>query len=666
MPSDRRPCDPPPDPDSTTLAPNPGPPPTTPADLDSQDHPIPLGDKTAAPSNLIYPPLVQYTQVKESSSAVRKIQLGQCLGDFEILRVLGEGGFAVVYLARQVSLGRQVALKVSANRGNEARTLASLEHDHIVQVFSETIDNDGRRLLCMQYVPGTTLDHIIYKLSKRPFHERTGRAILEIIDTLSTHPAAFDPAALRDRESLAACDPIEAVCWFGVRLAEALAYAHGRGVLHRDVKPANILVNPYGRPLLADFNLAFEPERIRERRDSMFGGTLAYMGPEHLQAFHSDSTTVRDAVDHRSDIYALGVVLFELLTGKLPFAPAPEGHAQSETLRILTAQRLVEAPSPRRLTKQVPGVLDRVVRRCLDPQPVGRYQSAAELGRALDGCRQWQTIDHQVPAAGPLTRACLRHPFVMLAVLTFFPHFLGSLVNISYNSVSIIDHLNPAQETAFSRLVLGYNLIVYPPCLSVLFWLMAPLYRAWVRMQGSGMLDRSPAAAMRRRALQLPYWVIGISCLGWLPGGLVFPLGLDWLAGPVGSSVYSHFLVSFTISGIIALTYSYFGVQFVVLRVLYPRLWSDAYDLRPTSMEELGSLERQLVLFQLLAGLIPLGGAVLMIGGGPDQLTLTFRVLIAALIGLGMAGFGIALFVSNQLRQILITLRGGDRALSRT
>jgi serine/threonine protein kinase len=197
----------------------------------------------------------------ENSSAFP--EPGGQFGDFEILSLLGEGAFAKVYLARQISLGRQVALKVSANQGTEARTLAILEHDHIVRVFSEVVDpTHNLRLLCMQYVPGTTLQCLIEEFCRRDPRAWSGRALVEIIDRQSRQPAIFDPAALRDREVLHGADFIEAVCWIGARLAEALAHAHGQGVLHRDIKPANILVSRYGRPMLVDFNVALDPERV--------------------------------------------------------------------------------------------------------------------------------------------------------------------------------------------------------------------------------------------------------------------------------------------------------------------------------------------------------------------------------------------------------------------
>src|SRR5262249_17513212 len=190
--------------------------------------------------------LRQRQQSPDSSLSLPK--LGQRLGDFELVRLLGEGSFARVFLARQLSLGRLVALKVSPTRSREARILAQLEHDHIVRVFSETVDpQHGQRLLCMQYVSGTNLADVIAFLKPCPGRAAGGRAILAAIDARSSQAEAFDPAGLRDRESLAGCDLVEAVCWIGARLAEALAHGHGQGILHPAINPPHILINRSAR-----------------------------------------------------------------------------------------------------------------------------------------------------------------------------------------------------------------------------------------------------------------------------------------------------------------------------------------------------------------------------------------------------------------------------------
>src|SRR6185436_17157849 len=122
----------------------------------------------------------------------------------------------------------------------------------------------------------------------------TGADMLAIIDQAESLPTALDPSALHDREALGKMDAVEATAWIGARLAEALDFAHGHGVLHRDIKPANILVSPYGRPMLADFNIS--SQQAPGEHEEMFCGTIAYMAPEHLDAFNPSDKTTEDAV----------------------------------------------------------------------------------------------------------------------------------------------------------------------------------------------------------------------------------------------------------------------------------------------------------------------------------------------------------------------------------
>jgi serine/threonine protein kinase len=592
---------------------------------------------------------------------------GQCLGDFELLRVLGKGSFGEVFLARQVSLDRLVALKVTADWGREARTLAALEHDHIVRVFSESVES-GMRLLCMQYVAGTTLERVIHALKGRPRLEWGGRAILEVIDRLSPHPPAFHPAALRGRQRLAGDDHVQAVCRVGGQLAEALDYAHGRGILHRDIKPANILVSQYGRPLLTDFNLSFRKDPAAGRAADRVGGTLAYMAPEHLDAFYRDGGTPPEAVDQRSDAYSLGVVLYELLTGERPAAPPAPAAAACETLWPVAGARPSDVRPPRLLNPDIPPALDWTIRRCLDPDPGQRYQTAGELARALHGCGELRRRERELPAPGPLTRAAMRRPFLMLALLTLLPHLLGSAVNISYNALRIVSSLTKAQQDVFAWVVLGYNLLIYPACLAGLIGLVVPAWRAWRDLGRGRIAGGGQMAVVRRGVLRWPRAVVALSCLGWLPGGILFPLALACFAGPVGVEVFGHFALSFTVSGLIALTYSFFAAQFLVLRVFYCRLWVEGQDFEQAARAELGALGPRLRWFQALAGMIPLLGAVLMVGVGPEISGYhTFRLLVTALLVLGMAGFGLATAAHNVLSRTLTVLTraaGPDRERS--
>lgn len=262
------------------------------------------------------------------------------LGSYELLRRLGEGGMAQVYLARDVRLGREVAVKVLdrtlAERPGfrerflrEARVAAALDHPNIVPLYD--FGESGVLYLVMPFVSGGSLQEL---LNRTPF-------------TMS------------------------AVATYGSQIADALAYAHQRNVVHRDVKPANMLLHADGRLMLSDFGLAKiidQGNRIARPRNHPDAGTPEYMAPEQVNG-HSDE---------RSDIYALGVVLYLLLTSRLPFTGSSSNAVMEGHL-----YRMPE--SPRRLNPGISVAMEAVVLRALAKRPEDRFQRASELGAALLG-----------------------------------------------------------------------------------------------------------------------------------------------------------------------------------------------------------------------------------------------------------------------------------------
>ena len=195
------------------------------------------------------------------------------------------------------------------------------------------------------------------------------------------HEEDFDqPARLFLREA----DSIQAAVWVIARLAEGLEHAHSRGMLHRDLKPSNILVARDGTPMLLDFNLSTEirPKDVAEGEKAMLGGTLPYMSPEHLKAFNPTETTNADAVTERSDIYALGLIFYEMLAGEHPFPEPPGRRCLIETLHILWEQRQ-DVPAIRDARPDVPWSIDAILQKCLAPDPANRYASARELSEDL-------------------------------------------------------------------------------------------------------------------------------------------------------------------------------------------------------------------------------------------------------------------------------------------
>jgi serine/threonine protein kinase/tetratricopeptide (TPR) repeat protein len=200
-------------------------------------------------------------------------------------------------------------------------------------------------------------------------------------------PAPDDDPHQPALQFLRNCTAVQAAAWIVARLAEGLDHAHSRGLLHRDLKPANILLAADGTPMLLDFNLAAEnPARSPDREigRALVGGTLPYMAPEHLDAFSPRGSTPPEAVDERADIYALGLILHEVLAGESPFpvlAPQPGTSPCDMIRRMIEVRR--RPPSLRARCPDVPWSLDALVARCLEFEPSRRYDRARDLAEDL-------------------------------------------------------------------------------------------------------------------------------------------------------------------------------------------------------------------------------------------------------------------------------------------
>lgn len=211
---------------------------------------------------------------------------GQKLAGFTTITELGRGAFARVYLANEADLGdRFVTIKVSHDETAEADILGKLQHPNIVPVHSVRCDpKTGLTVLCMPYLGAATLLDVLEVVFAREARPRDASRILEAVEK---RQATLPPATLdvSDGKAPRHTTYITGVVHLSVQLADALAYAHSRGVCHLDLKPSNVLVTPRGKPMLLDFNLAFGP-RHSERR---LGGTLPYMSPEQLRAMAARS-----------------------------------------------------------------------------------------------------------------------------------------------------------------------------------------------------------------------------------------------------------------------------------------------------------------------------------------------------------------------------------------
>jgi serine/threonine protein kinase/tetratricopeptide (TPR) repeat protein len=328
------------------------------------------------------------------------------LGDFRILREVGRGGMGIVYEAEQLSLRRRVALKVLPFAAaldarqlqrfqTEARAAAHLHHTNIVPVYAVGCDR-GVHYYAMQFIDGRTLAEAIDEL--RSFNEPTTGAEARSPQPVpgAGAPATAAAGALTTERSARTPGYFRAVAQLGVQAAEALEHAHEQGIVHRDVKPANLLVDARGHLWVADFGLARCQSEAGLTATGDLVGTLRYMSPEQALA-------QRVVIDHRTDIYSLGATLYELLTLRHIFT----GEDRQELLRQIAFE---EPRAPRRLDRAIPVELETIVLKAAAKSPADRYQTAQELADDLRRFLEDRPIHARRPTLGQrLGRWARRH-----------------------------------------------------------------------------------------------------------------------------------------------------------------------------------------------------------------------------------------------------------------
>lgn len=312
---------------------------------------------------------------------------GCMLGKYRLIEKIGQGGMAQVYKAFQPSLDRYVAIKVlhphltsdedfAVRFQHEARAVAALEHPHIVRVYDFDADQ-GLAFLVMEYLEGQSLKSMLRELNCRG-------------------------------EQMELQEAGRIIC----ALADALDCAHRQGMAHRDVKPSNVIITASGRPVLTDFGIARMVEATTATGSSGILGTPIYMSPEQGKGEPGDA---------RSDIYALGVLLYQLCTGRVPFdADTP----YAIVLKHISAP----LPSPRSVRPDLPHAIERVILKALAKNPGDRFRSAGEMGHALRAAvesRETASVTPQRPQPGRVRTATRVMPSrnvllgAILIVITF-------------------------------------------------------------------------------------------------------------------------------------------------------------------------------------------------------------------------------------------------------
>jgi serine/threonine protein kinase/Flp pilus assembly protein TadD len=371
------------------------------------------------------------------------------LGDYRIVREVGRGNMGVVYEAEQVSLGRRVALKVLPFASAidprqrqrfliEAQAAAQLHHPHIVPIFAADSDH-GVHFYAMQFVDGKSVAELLTEFRREAAqidapcenrgptlgpsdahsdHEKP--TLMSATVTVTGEPgengkdAPFHPEGAHSGNGSGSDSAgslhgsrshIREIVRLGIQAAEALEHAHGVGIVHRDIKPANLMVDSRGELWITDFGLARVRGDLSLTRSGDLVGTLRYMSPEQALAR-------RGVVDQRTDVYALGLTLYELLT----LRPAFDGSDHSELLRQIAQ----DEPIPlRRVNSSIPRDLETIVMKAICKEPSGRYSTAQELADDLVRFRDDQPILARRPSILESTiRRARRHRQIVVTALT--------------------------------------------------------------------------------------------------------------------------------------------------------------------------------------------------------------------------------------------------------
>jgi serine/threonine protein kinase len=583
-------------------------------------------------------------------SLAERFRPGDRIDDFDLVNQLGAGSFATVFLAWQRSMQRWVALKISAAGGAEPQTLAQLEHPFIVRVFDvRDIENGELRLLYMEYVRGGTLDDVQKTIAKLPREERSGKALLELLDEALAARHETPPQDSLHRALLVRSTWAETVCLLGSHLALALGYAKRRGVLHRDIKPANILLSASAFPKLADFNVSFGSEVQGFTASEFFGGSLAYMSPEQLNAMRPGSSVRPEDLDVTSDVYGLGIVLWELFSADRPFARPSAGVGKMEALDAFYRTRAqgVSREAIDRFPADAPPALLPILLKCLDPDPKRRYAEPDELARQLLLCLHPEVERLLWRRPTGWLAWSLRFPLFAIFLCVLPPNIILSALNIAYNARAVAQGWAP---DLFDKQVTIVNLVAYSLGIA-LFLLYAIPFSRTIRAVRLGEREPAPAATLIGKTLALGPFAAWVTVVMWTCCGVVFPVWTHLAVGDGHVARYGHFFLSQVVCGILAGLFDYFLFTYLALRVWIPATISRT-DVSPQAVEDLHRVPWRT---RTLAGVYAAMPSACLLLLSFGDVRARFPFLALGIIGL--LGFVVIVWLSREIQRNAAALR---------
>jgi serine/threonine protein kinase len=536
--------------------------------------------------------------------------------DFEILAELGRGGMGVVYLARQLSLGRIVALKTIAAEllddeialarfRREMRVLGRCDHPNIVKVFSCGAMPDGQLYYAMEYVPGADLEQVWRELAGKS-HE-TGHGDLswnQAVRTASTKQlqqatkklvggdtrldfsrqastSILPTTSTGGDAKIAATDAVEVpavptqvtddyddedIDTFQHRIARlmrdaasALEAVHAQGIVHRDVKLANLILTADGsRVVLMDFGLAKgQSMALTTSRSGGLLGTLRYSAPEQLAAANMQ---VGPAVDIRG----LGVTMWELLTTRRLFADA-------EDERQLASWVLNhDVPALRTVDPRLSPDLEAITEKATERNVESRIQETGKLVEYLDAYLDGKPVVIGKPKA--LQEFAARFAIPIVIVATLLPNAAAGAFNLVYNRNQIIQNVAPESLSVFWTTQTIINMIAYPIGVYLVGWFTFVAVRP-IRLQRQNKpVDAQVQAHARRHSLFVGHYAALTGIALWSLAGITYPIAIHLASGTMLPIAYVHFFVSLMLCGLVAAAYPFFVNTWFIVTMIYPRL----------------------------------------------------------------------------------------------
>ena len=572
---------------------------------------------------------VDVTATVSKRRQLTELRSGTQIDDFLVIQELGRGAFAQVVLARQLSMHRLVALKVSGSGGDEPLALARLDHPNIVRVYDQRLINAGTlHLLYMQYHPGGTLEDVVRCVRQVPIHERHGRLLLDCIDMSLLHAAQVIPDRSATRDWLKNIEWPMLVAWVGMQVLRGLQAAHDQQVLHRDIKPANVLLTADGIPQLADFNVSFSGAAGRAGAAAFFGGTIGYMAPEHLKAISAQHLKCAGRVTESADIYSAGILLWELWQGQRPFECPKKPCSWAEAVEQQFASRSLPLISPERTGSSCERVLETILRLALSNKPEERPDSAAEMAGRLRLAMHSEAanlFDPDKKSLADWLGKC--SPWLVAGSVMLIPNIAAGWFNYEYNrrEVTVTDEM----AASLSFVSICINCVVYPLGMCLMFMYSKPLFRALrVTRSGEQATEQDIDAV-----LDLGHRAAIIGGAFWMIAGVVYPCIMKLMYREFTTLQAIHFFASLLICGAIAMIYPLFSLAWISSYIYYPRL------LRATVHDQHFERRRTQMLnrcegYLQIAVIIPLLGLTLLVTSRSSSQMFMLTAIGAGLLGL--------------------------------